>query len=57
VRSARFVAYTDKIINAFKISTGKPEGKIPQGHLGVDGIIITETIIKKENDRMLSGLF
>jgi hypothetical protein len=46
MRSARFVAYVDKVINALKILTGKSEGKTPQEDLGVDGIIMTE-IIKK----------
>jgi hypothetical protein len=47
VRSASFVACTEEIINAFKILTGKPEDKTLQENLGVDGIIITEMMVKK----------
>jgi hypothetical protein len=41
--------------NTHNILVGKPEWKRPRGRLGVDGRILLEWILRKQNGKMWTG--
>jgi hypothetical protein len=45
-----------EIINAYKIFVGKPEGRDHAENIGVDGMIISERILRKYGDIMWTRL-